>query len=273
MEKAANRVFYTYTTVKLLIQATKEKRDNKHMDEKGKSLLSISELMVKVVWGWNESVRALKGFSTKWLDIDVDVELQDALLRAQPLLSNLENSTDRLLTASSSWDVFISFCTWTKDVIVFALFVVIEVLHAFLLLAVSVFDFILDLLTDPLKRKEGYSLLINFLKWLHTQYFEAGSVLTKSIFSAMKKIAPHILVYFGRPYSYIIQAMAIIIKRLAKIAAENNEDTLPKPLRLSAKAARKLILKFKSLAFSLWKPLVTNLFINEKNTAAPYAKL
>jgi hypothetical protein len=273
MDKIANRVFYAYTTVKLLVQATKEKHQSEHIDKQAQSLLSISEMMVKVMWGWNESIRSLKGFSSKWLKIDVDEEIQDMLLRAQPLLESLESSTSRLLNASSSWEIFMAFCIWSKDVCMFALFVVIEMLHSILLLAVSVIDLILDLLINPEKRKECYTYFIEFIKWLHTQYFEAGSVLTKSIFSAIKKITPHILVYFGRPYTYVIQAMAFIVKRLARIVSENNEDTLPRPLRLSAKATRKLVLKFRALAFNLWKPLVTNVFLNEKENKIPRAKL
>jgi hypothetical protein len=272
MDKLANRVFYAYTTVKLLVLATKEKSDNKHIDKHGRSLLGISELLVKVTWGWNEGIRGLKGFSRTWLKIDVDEEIQDSLLRAQPLLDAMEASTSRLLHASSSWEIFISFCIWAKDVCIFIFFVVVEILHAFLHLAVSILDLILDLLLDSEKRKETYTLLIDFLKWLHTRYFEAGSVLTKSVFSALKKIAPHFLVYLGGPYAYLIQAIAVIIKRLAKIAADNNEESLPKPLRLSAKAARKILLQFRSLAFAIWKPLVTNMF-SEKEVLTPLAKL
>lgn len=287
-------MFYAYTTVKLLVQATKEKNASTHIDGHGENLLTISELLLRVTWGWNESIRALKGFSNKWLRIDIDEEIQDALLRSQPLFDALEESSERLIKANSSWEVFFTFCVWAKDVAVFAFFLLIELLHSFLLVAVAILDLIIDLVLDAEKRHECYTLFIQLIRWLHTQYFQNGSVLSKSIFAALKKIAPHLLAYIGRPYSYVIQAMAFILKRLARLAEEDasgngilsnsfvgrlvgtsSSGTLetPIPLRVSAKVARKLLLKFRRLALGLWEPIVTNVLLSDKNKAEAKAKL
>lgn len=294
LDRIANRVFYAYTTVKLLVQATKEKNASAHIEGHSQSLLSISELLVRVTWGWNESIRALKGFSNKWLRIDIDQELQDALLRSQPYFDALEASSERLIKANTSWEVFFAFCTWSKDVVTFAFFLLVELLHAFLLVAVAIIDLILDLLLDAEKRHECYTLFIQLIRWLHSQYFESGSVLTKTIFAAIKRIAPHLLAYVGRPYSYVIQAMAFILKGLARMADEQSGYgslsqnsfisritgassssliTPPAPLRVSAKVARKLLLKFRALALTLWEPIVTNVLLGDKNKNTAKAKL
>lgn len=297
LDRIANRVFYAYTTVKLLVQASKEKNASAHIEGHSESLLSISELLVRVTWGWNESIRALKGCSNKWLRIDIDQELQDALLRSQPYFDALEASSERLIKANTSWEVFFAFCTWSKDVVTFAFFLLVELLHSFLLVAVAIIDLILDLLLDAEKRHECYTLFIQLIRWLHSQYFESGSILTKTIFAAIKKIAPHLLAYVGRPYTYVIQAMAFILKRLARMADEQSATsygsslsqnsfisriagasssalaTPPAPLRVSAKVARKLLLKFRALALTLWEPIVTNVLLNDKNKPAAKAKL
>lgn len=290
-------MFYTYTTVKLLVQATKEKNASQHIEGHGDSLLNISELLVRVTWGWNEGIRALKGFSNKWLRIDIDQELQDALLRSQPYFDALEESSARLVKAGTSWEIFFAFCKWSKDVLYLAFFLMVELLHSFLLIAISIIDLILDLLLDAEKRHECYTLFAQLVRWLHSQYFEGGSVLTKSIFAALKKIAPHIIAYIGRPYTYVIQAMAFILKRLARMADQQSGDSSngnssssslyrrisgvstsdftnpPAPLRVSAKLARKMLLKFRALALTLWEPIVTNVLLSDKNKPEQRAKL
>lgn len=264
------------------MQASREKHASAHIDEQGAKMVKLSELLLSVTWGWNEGIRAIQGFSNKWLRIDLDQEVQDAFLRCQPYFDALEESSARLLKVTSSWDVFLTFCKWMRDFVLFAFFVLVELLHAFLLVAVAIFDLLLDLTLDPSKRKECYTLFLQLLRWLHKQYFEGGSVLTRSIFAALKKVAPHIIAYFGRPYTYVIQAMAFVIKRLAKMASDQEASAsrfgfgfsgsatsslsdAPAPLRVSAKAARKLVLAFRKVALGLWEPLVTNVILNDKN--------
>lgn len=233
------------------------------MVKQSKRILSLSDLVMNAVWGWNASLREIKGFSSKWLQYDIDQELQDALLRVKPVLETLEDSSSRLVQSSSSWEVFVNFCVWLKDVCVFFVLVVVEMLHAVLLFAVSVVDVIIDLVTDPSKRKEAGAVFVNFVRWLHAQYFQNGSILSKTLLSAIFKIAPHILAYFFRPWSYVIQVMYYLMKKLLRMA-EENDDEMNSALRVSAVALRKLLLRFRRVAWSLWRPLFTNAILNDK---------